>query len=188
MCANCGCQGNQATMLDLQTGETTTIAGEHDDHSAVEHSHRHAHSHSADNHADHHHHHHVSNRHSSDDHIHSHHSERNAGLSIVDVEARILAKNDALAARNRAWFTGREILALNLRKLRRATRLSQEQLAHDAGIDRTYISSLERCVYAASIDVVDSLARVLGVEAAELLKPPSPTGRVKKKSHRSTDV
>jgi transcriptional regulator with XRE-family HTH domain len=82
----------------------------------------------------------------------------------------------------------REILAHNLIKLRRAKRLSQEVLAHDAGIDRTYISSLERCVYAASIDVVDSLARVLGVEAADLLKPPLPTGRVKKTSHRSKDA
>jgi hydrogenase nickel incorporation protein HypB len=35
-------------------------------------------------------------------------------VSIVDVETRILAKNDALAASNRAWFAGREILALNL--------------------------------------------------------------------------
>ena len=32
----------------------------------------------------------------------------------VDLEARVLAKNDALADRNRAWFAGREILALNL--------------------------------------------------------------------------
>lgn len=79
----------------------------------------------------------------------------------------------------------REILAHNLKKLRRAKRLSQEALAHDAGIDRTYISSLERCVYAASIDVVDSLAHVLGVEAADLLKPPLPTGRVKTTLHRS---
>jgi hydrogenase nickel incorporation protein HypB len=30
------------------------------------------------------------------------------------VNARILAKNEALAAKNRAWFAGREILALNL--------------------------------------------------------------------------
>lgn len=30
------------------------------------------------------------------------------------METRILAKNDALAANNRAWFAGREILALNL--------------------------------------------------------------------------
>lgn len=33
---------------------------------------------------------------------------------MVDLEARILAKNEALAAQNRAWFAGREILALNL--------------------------------------------------------------------------
>jgi transcriptional regulator with XRE-family HTH domain len=67
----------------------------------------------------------------------------------------------------------REVLALNLRKLRRARGLSQEELAHRAKIDRTYISSLERSVYAAGIDVVDRLARVLGVEAADLLKRPT---------------
>lgn len=33
---------------------------------------------------------------------------------MVELETRILAKNDALAARNRAWLAGREILALNL--------------------------------------------------------------------------
>ncbi len=66
----------------------------------------------------------------------------------------------------------REALALNLRKFRRANGLSQEELAHRAKIDRTYISALERSVYAASIDVVDRLARVLGVEAADLLKRP----------------
>jgi len=71
----------------------------------------------------------------------------------------------------------REVLALNLRTLRRAQGLSQEELAHRAEIDRTYISALERCVYAASIDVVDRLARVLGVEAVDLLKKPSGSDR-----------
>jgi transcriptional regulator with XRE-family HTH domain len=66
-------------------------------------------------------------------------------------------------------MTIREVLALNLRTLRRAKAMSQEELAHGAKIDRTYISALERCVYAASIDVVDRLAGVLGVEAADLL-------------------
>jgi ribosome-binding protein aMBF1 (putative translation factor) len=66
----------------------------------------------------------------------------------------------------------REVLALNLRKHRRLLGLSQEELAHRAEIDRTYISSLERCVYAAGIDVVDRLARVLGMEAADLLRKP----------------
>ena len=50
----------------------------------------------------------------------------------------------------------REVLALNLRKHRRAHGLSQEELAHRADIDRTYISALERSVYAAGIDVVQS--------------------------------
>ena len=70
----------------------------------------------------------------------------------------------------------REILAINLRKLRQARGLSQEELAHRAEIDRTYISALERSVYAAGIDVVDRLARSLGVEVADLLtRPPTST-------------
>jgi transcriptional regulator with XRE-family HTH domain len=71
----------------------------------------------------------------------------------------------------------REVLALNLRKHRRLLGLSQEELAHRAEIDRTYISALERCVYAAGIDVVDRLARVLGLEAAELLLKPEVPAR-----------
>jgi len=62
------------------------------------------------------------------------------------------------------------VFARNLRALRQAKGISQEELAHLAGIDRTYVSALERCVYNASIDVVDRLANVLGVEAAELLR------------------
>lgn len=74
----------------------------------------------------------------------------------------------------------REVLAHNLRSRRQAQGLSQEELAHRAGIDRTYVSALERCVYAASIDVVDRLAHELGVEAADLLRKPSSTGKAKK--------
>lgn len=66
----------------------------------------------------------------------------------------------------------REVLALNLRRLRQARGLSQEELAHRAGIDRTYVSSLERSVYAAGIDVVERIAKVLDVEAADLLRRP----------------
>lgn len=67
----------------------------------------------------------------------------------------------------------REIFARNLRVIRRSRGLSQEELAYRAGLDRTYISALERCLYNASIDVVDRLARELGTEAADLLKRPS---------------
>ncbi len=64
----------------------------------------------------------------------------------------------------------REILAQNLRRYRKLRGLSQEDLAHLAEIDRTYASSLERCVYAASVDVLDRLAEALGVKPADLLK------------------
>lgn len=74
----------------------------------------------------------------------------------------------------------REILAINLRKLRQARGLSQEELADRADIDRTYISALERSLYAAGIDVVDRLARSLGVEAADLLTRPAATGSKRK--------
>ena len=77
----------------------------------------------------------------------------------------------------------REVFARNLRKSRQAQGLSQEELAHRADIDRTYISALERCVYAAGIDVVERLARALGVEAADLLRqptlPPRKTSRIR---------
>ena len=82
----------------------------------------------------------------------------------------------------------REVLALNLRKTRQARGLSQEELAHRADIDRTYISALERCVYAAGIDVVDRLARVLGVEAADLLRRPAVAAKGKKRGKAQTDV
>lgn len=63
----------------------------------------------------------------------------------------------------------RETLAENHKRYRRERGVSQEELAHLAEIDRTYISSLERCQYAASIEVVARLAKALGVEAANLL-------------------
>ncbi|WP_374131935.1 helix-turn-helix transcriptional regulator [Sphingomonas sp. 28-62-20] len=69
-------------------------------------------------------------------------------------------------------------MAHNLKAYRLAQDLSQEELAHRADIDRTYVSSLERCVYAASVDVIDRIAKVLGIEAAELLRTP-PEGLVR---------
>jgi transcriptional regulator with XRE-family HTH domain len=64
----------------------------------------------------------------------------------------------------------RQILAANLRRLRKKQGLSQEELAYRASVDRTYVSSIERGVYAVTIDVLDRLARGLDVDAWELLK------------------
>src|SRR5271154_6094327 len=51
------------------------------------------------------------------EHVHAdgtRHSHAHTHGAVIDIETRVLAKNDALAATNRAWFAGREILALNL--------------------------------------------------------------------------
>lgn len=74
----------------------------------------------------------------------------------------------------------RAVLAFNLRKFRRQAGLSQEELAHRAELDRTYISSLERSLYSASIDVVDKIAMVLGVATHEMLVRPPQSDRTRK--------
>ncbi|VAV96808.1 [NiFe] hydrogenase nickel incorporation-associated protein HypB [hydrothermal vent metagenome] len=88
MCGTCGCSdGNKATIIDLQTGEHTHIDA---DGNEITHSHDHDHDHG---------------------HAHTH---AGAHGTTIALEQAIMQKNDALAARNRAWFNGREILALNL--------------------------------------------------------------------------
>lgn len=64
----------------------------------------------------------------------------------------------------------RDTLAGNLREYRRQRGFSQEELAHRAEIDRTYVSALERSVYAATVDVIEKLAKALSVKPEELLK------------------
>jgi len=63
----------------------------------------------------------------------------------------------------------RKTFAANLKRYRKSKGLSQEDLAHQVDLDRTYISALERCVYAASIDVVGRIAEVLEVKPSDLL-------------------
>lgn len=66
----------------------------------------------------------------------------------------------------------REVVAANVRSLRQAKGLSQEELAHRAKLDRTYISSLERQVYGVSVDVLERLAVALEVETEDLVRAP----------------
>ena len=63
----------------------------------------------------------------------------------------------------------RQIFAHNLRHWRTERGLSQEALAHAAGIDRTYVSALERQRYSASLDMIETLARALQVAPDQLL-------------------
>jgi hydrogenase nickel incorporation protein HypB len=120
MCGHCGCGNSvKATIRDLWTGKETTM-----EQDSAEPTHHHDHQHQyldGPGQPHHHGHHHIH------DHIHDHGTHLQHGphyhpisgrgdsqLSVVELGARVLAKNDSVAARNRAWFAGREILALNL--------------------------------------------------------------------------
>ena len=88
----------------------------------------------------------------------------------------------------------REQVALNIRRLRVERGLAQEALAVDAGIDRTYVSRLERNLENPTINVIERLALALGVEIVELFAPIEPgseppklkSGRKKRQAARPT--
>lgn len=112
MCTTCGCSDDaKATVTNMETGETSSL----DRASSTSNN---AHDHH--NHHHHHHHHHGEDNHHHD-HEHGHADSRPVVAAIasahavtVEVGRAILEKNDRLAERNRAWFEGREILALNI--------------------------------------------------------------------------
>jgi transcriptional regulator with XRE-family HTH domain len=64
----------------------------------------------------------------------------------------------------------RDVLAKNMRRLRAERGLSQEALGHECGINRTYLSSVERSERNVSIDNIARIAEALGVEASLLLR------------------
>lgn len=65
----------------------------------------------------------------------------------------------------------RKRLAVNVRRLRRARGLSQEELAFEAEIDRTYVSQIERAVINPSLFILFKVGKALGVGALDLLTP-----------------
>lgn len=98
MCVTCGCSDDNNTTItnmENQHSHTHTLP----DGTVITHSHDHEH-----HHHDHQHHHHElpANVHAK---IHN---------TTISLEQEILGKNNLLAAQNRGWFKGRNILALNL--------------------------------------------------------------------------
>ena len=64
----------------------------------------------------------------------------------------------------------RRLVADNVRRLRKSRGLSQEQLAFEAGLHRTYISGVERAVRNPTIVIIGRIAKALGVEPMDLFK------------------
>ena len=96
MCGVCGCADptNEVSMTDPETGVKILLRDDH----AHDHGHDHDHAHPHD---DHHHGH-------DEPHVHG------PGGEIISLETAILGKNNEIATRNRGWFEGRGVIALNI--------------------------------------------------------------------------
>ncbi|QBB68892.1 XRE family transcriptional regulator (plasmid) [Pseudolysobacter antarcticus] len=64
----------------------------------------------------------------------------------------------------------REVLALNLKRLRAIHGWSQDTLALEAGLDRTFVAHVERLRRNIALDNIEKLAVALGVPLAWLLE------------------
>jgi transcriptional regulator with XRE-family HTH domain len=74
----------------------------------------------------------------------------------------------------------RQVFATNLRRVRHQRKLSQEGLAHDAEVDRAYLSRVERGVTYVGLEIIGRLADVLAVDPAEFFQRPSRPGSRKR--------
>ena len=95
MCGTCGCGDEKGVTIENSDGTHTHVLP---DGTVVKHAHTHDHAH---------------------DHAHGHehahgHGHESEAAAVETLEARILGRNSELAAKNRGWFAGREVLALNL--------------------------------------------------------------------------
>ncbi len=65
----------------------------------------------------------------------------------------------------------RQVVAGNVRRVRKAAGLSQEAFAEACDLHRTYVGAIERAERNVSLDNIEKMARALGLAGWELLKP-----------------
>ncbi len=73
----------------------------------------------------------------------------------------------------------RQVFAANLRRLRHAKRISQEALDHEAGVNRSYMSKLEKGGSYVGLEIIGKLSEVLDAKPADFLEMPPKKGRKK---------
>jgi transcriptional regulator with XRE-family HTH domain len=64
----------------------------------------------------------------------------------------------------------KRIVGANIRALRKAKKLTQEELAGESGIDLTYMGGIERGKRNPSLMVLVAIAKALGAAPSDLLK------------------
>ncbi|MDO9177667.1 MAG: helix-turn-helix transcriptional regulator [Agitococcus sp.] len=70
-------------------------------------------------------------------------------------------------------MNAQELVAWNLRRIRVTRGVSQEALAVDAAIDRTYVSRLERCMENPTVNVLERLAQALETDITAFFEKPA---------------
>jgi len=68
----------------------------------------------------------------------------------------------------------KEVMAINLRRLRHAKQMTQEELAESAGLSARYVGAIERADVSASVTVLGRIADALGIEATDLIRKAMP--------------
>jgi transcriptional regulator with XRE-family HTH domain len=63
----------------------------------------------------------------------------------------------------------KRLVGRNIQKIRKGAGFSQEELAFESGLHRTYISGVERGIRNPTVIVLDRIARALKVPASELV-------------------
>ena len=83
---------------------------------------------------------------------------------------------------------GRTLVGQNIRRIRVAQGTSQERLAYDSGVDRSYLGGMERGEENPTVDVLERIATTLGVPLQDIFEaiedqqstPGLPRGRRRK--------
>jgi len=68
----------------------------------------------------------------------------------------------------------KEVMAVNLRRIRHASKMTQEKLADAAGLSARYVGAIERASVSASVTVLGRIADALETDPAELIRSNRP--------------
>lgn len=71
----------------------------------------------------------------------------------------------------------KEVMAINLRRMRHDRDMTQEELADRAGLSARYVGAIERADVSASVTVLGQIAEALAVDPGELVKASGGTCR-----------
>ncbi|RWH71772.1 MAG: XRE family transcriptional regulator [Mesorhizobium sp.] len=64
----------------------------------------------------------------------------------------------------------KEVMAVNVRRIRHDKQMTQEELADRAGLSARYVGAIERANKSASVTILGRIAEALGVDPAVLIK------------------